>query len=249
MQANRKICLDTETTGLYTKDGERITEIGCVELINDIATGKTYQVYMNPEKPLSKESIEICGHDDAFFADKPKFAEIYDSFVEFIADSPIIAHNANFDIGFINYEFSLLGKEKLTNEVIDTLTIARKKYPGQKVNLDALCKRFNVDNSRRTYHGALLDAELLSEVYLHLIGGVEKELMSEEEHATMSSDPEQAFQQLLKEIQARPVRQARDFHVSEEELAKHEEFLSTKFKGEVLWHLPPEGEETTAENK
>ena len=173
----REIVLDTETTGLSPDNGDRIVEIGCVELINHLPTNNTYQVYLNPEKDMDPGAEKVHGLTNEFLLDKPKFIEIADSFLEFIGDSNLIAHNADFDINFLNSELVRAKKDKINNDrVVDTLKIARSKFPGARNSLDALCKRFFVDNSNRSLHGALLDSELLAEVYLELVGGKEPDL-------------------------------------------------------------------------
>jgi len=168
----REIVLDTETTGLDARSGDRIIEIACVELLNHLPTGRAWQSYVNPEREVSVAAVDVHGITDSFLKDKPVFAEIVSDFMEFIADSPLVIHNAEFDIGFINVELERLGFAKLpAARAIDTVQIARRKFPGAPASLDALCKRFEIDNSERTKHGALLDAELLADVYLELIGG------------------------------------------------------------------------------
>ena len=173
----REIVLDTETTGLSPDNGDRIVEIGCVELINHVPTNNTYQVYLNPEKDMDPGAEKVHGLTNEFLLDKPKFIEIADSFLDFIGDSNLIAHNADFDINFLNSELVRAKKDKINNDrVVDTLKIARSKFPGARNSLDALCKRFFVDNSNRSLHGAILDSELLAEVYLELVGGKEPDL-------------------------------------------------------------------------
>jgi len=165
----KEIVLDTETTGLSVREGHRIVEIGCIELENLIPTKKTFHQYLNPERKVSEKALEIHGYTDDFLSNKKKFSEISDEFLSFIKDKRLIIHNAEFDLAHINNELSLLGIQKIKNEVIDTLTLARDKFPGSSVNLDALCKRFRIDNSRRVHHTALIDCELLSKVYVNLI--------------------------------------------------------------------------------
>jgi DNA polymerase III subunit epsilon len=168
----REIVLDTETTGTDHAKGDRVIEIGCVELLNHIPTGKTYHVYINPQCPVSAGAFAVHGLSDDFLADKPVFAAIADGFVSFIGDAHLVIHNAAFDIGFLNAEFARTGHKALNlSDVVDTLTMARRKHPGAANNLDALCSRYGIDNSRRTKHGALLDAEILAEVYIELLGG------------------------------------------------------------------------------
>ena len=169
----REIVLDTETTGLDPKTGDRIVEIGCVELLNMLPTGNNYHVYINPERDMPQEAFRVHGLSSKFLSDKPVFSEIYKGFLDFIGnESNIIIHNAEFDMRFINAEFERLGIASINKErIIDTLLIARKKHPGASNSLDALCKRYGIDNSKRTQHGALLDSEILAEVYLELRGG------------------------------------------------------------------------------
>ncbi len=172
MKKNRQIVLDTETTGLSPENGDRIVEIGCIELINFVPTSKTFQQYINPDRKMSEGAFRVSGISDSFLSDKPKFEEIYEDFLKFIDDSPIVAHNAQFDLGFINSELRKINEEYfISNEIIDTLSLAKKKYPGAQASLDALCKRFQIDTSQRDKHGALLDANLLVDVYIELIGG------------------------------------------------------------------------------
>ncbi|MAA76461.1 MAG: DNA polymerase III subunit epsilon [Rhodobiaceae bacterium] len=168
----REIILDTETTGISPDDGDRIVEIGCLEVDHQVPTGRTFQCYLNPERPMSQGAANITGITDTFLRDKPKFADKVDDFLAFIADSKLVMHNAPFDMGFLNHELALLGRPALDNDrVIDTLEIARTKFAGAKNDLNSLCRRFGVDNSGREKHGALLDSELLAEVYLELKGG------------------------------------------------------------------------------
>lgn len=168
----REIVLDTETTGLDPASGDRIVEIGCVELFNRIPSGQTYQVYLNPERDMPEEAFRVHGISAEFLADKPKFAEIAEALLAFLGDAPLIAHNAEFDIRFINAELTAHGFAMLAAErVIDTLALARRRHPGAANSLDALCQRYGIDLSRRSKHGALLDAEILAEVYAELLGG------------------------------------------------------------------------------
>ncbi|TAL02366.1 MAG: DNA polymerase III subunit epsilon [Rhodospirillaceae bacterium] len=170
----REIILDTETTGLNPKTGDRIVEIGCFELMNHMPTGRTYHVYLNPERDMPPEAERVHGLSNAFLADKPIFATIAEEFLAFIADAPLVAHNANFDLGFVNAELERVGRNRLPpDRTIDTVDLARRKFPGAQASLDALCRRFQIDTTHRTKHGALLDAELLARVYLELIGGRE----------------------------------------------------------------------------
>ena len=173
----KEIILDTETTGLSVKDGHRIVEIGCIELDDLIPTKKIFHFYLNPERKVSQEAFRVHGYSDDFLSDKKKFSEIASDFLEFIDGKKIIIHNAEFDIAHINNELEIAGKEKITNtNVIDTLDIARNKFPGSAISLDALCKRFRIDNSKREKHTALIDCELLSKVYINLIDQKEPKL-------------------------------------------------------------------------
>ena len=168
----REIVLDTETTGLDPSTGDRIVEIGAVELFNHLPTGKTFHKYLNPERNMPEEAQAVHGLTEEFLKDKPVFSQIADDFLDFIKGSKLVIHNASFDMKFINAELALARKTTLPSDIaIDTLGIARKKFPGSPASLDALCRRFNIDNSARTLHGALLDSEILAEVYLELIGG------------------------------------------------------------------------------
>lgn len=169
---SREVVLDTETTGVEARSGDRIVEIGCVELINNCPTGRTFHTYLNPERPMSEGAFAIHGLSDSFLADKPKFAAISDDLIDFIADSRLVIHNAPFDVGFLDMEFAKVGKPRLQLErVFDTLVMARRKHPGASNSLDALCSRYGIDKSKRVKHGALLDAEILSDVYIELLGG------------------------------------------------------------------------------
>lgn len=167
----REIVLDTETTGLSPASGDRIVEIGCVELINHIPTGQNFHVYLNPQRDMPEEAFRVHGLSEEFLADKPLFRDEAENFLKFISDGTLVIHNAPFDMGFLNAELEKMGQGQLKNPVIDTVQVARKVHPGARVSLDALCKHYGIDNSRRTLHGALLDSEILAEVYLELIGG------------------------------------------------------------------------------
>lgn len=173
----REIVLDTETTGLDPLKGDRLVEIGCVELSNRFITGQTFHCYLNPQRAMNPDAFKVHGLSDAFLADKPLFADVIDAFLEFIGDSPLVIHNASFDMGFINAELKRIGRPPIGNErVVDTLILARRRYPGVPNTLDALCTRFGIDTSRRTKHGALLDSELLADVYSELSGGRQSSL-------------------------------------------------------------------------
>ncbi|MDT0594202.1 DNA polymerase III subunit epsilon [Glaciecola petra] len=190
----RQIVLDTETTGIDPKQGHRIIEIGCVELVNRKLTGETFHVYVNPEREIEQEAIDVHGITNEYLVDKPKFTEIASDFIDFIKGAELIIHNAPFDVGFMDHEFALtrqnLPKTSDICAVLDTLVMARRMRPGQKNNLDALCKYYNVDNSRRTYHGALLDSEILAEVYLYMTGGQTKLSLASGQEETNSDGME-----------------------------------------------------------
>ena len=165
----KEIVLDTETTGLSVKEGHRIVEIGCIELDNLIPTKKKFHCYLNPERKVSEKAFKVHGYSDSFLSDKMKFREIADDFLRFIKDKRLIIHNAEFDLSHLNNELQIIGKNKIDNEVIDTVSLARNKFPGSQISLDALCKRYRIDNSKRVQHTALIDCDLLSKVYINLI--------------------------------------------------------------------------------
>lgn len=218
----REIVFDTETTGLDPFQGDRVVEIGCIELLNHVPTGRVYHQYINPERSMSEEVIAVHGLTEEFLSDKPTFKEIADEFLAFIGlDSRLVAHNASFDMKFLNAELSWVGKEAIGYErVIDTLVLARKKFPGARVNLNELCKRFHIDNSARIMHGALLDSELLAEVYLELIGGREPGLILEKK---TNSIQKQTVQKM--DIKNRSFKEARSFPASQDEVNQHIEFI------------------------
>ena len=165
----KEVVLDTETTGISVKEGHRIVEIGCIELDNLIPTKNNFHYYLNPERKVSEQAFKIHGYSDEFLSKQKKFRDISEDFLNFIKDKKLIIHNAEFDIEHLNNELSKIGKNKITNEIVDTLSLARDKFPGSSANLDALCKRYNIDNSKRTHHTALIDCDLLSKVYINLI--------------------------------------------------------------------------------
>ena len=165
----KEIVLDTETTGLSVRDGHRIVEIGCVELENLIPTGNKFHCYLNPERKVSEKALEVHGYNDEFLSNKKKFNEIVDEFLNFIENKKLIIHNAEFDLSHLNNELKIAGKKKINNKIVDTLILARDKFPGSSISLDALCKRYRIDNSKRTQHTALIDCDLLAKVYINLI--------------------------------------------------------------------------------
>jgi len=213
----REVAPDTETTGLDPLAGNRVVEIGCIELVNMVATGRSLQLYLNPEMPMPAGAQEVHGLTDEFLADKPLFADKVDELLEFLGDAQLVIHNAQFDLGFLNAELERAGKPRLANDYVDTVSMARRKFPGQRASLDALCERFSIDNTKRTKHGALLDSELLAEVYLELSGGRQRDL---------GLAPEMAATGLAGFMATRrPVRPARPHAASPAELAAHAEFL------------------------
>jgi DNA polymerase-3 subunit epsilon len=221
----REIVLDTETTGLDPLKGDRIVEIGCVELDNHMPTGKTFQIYLNPERDMPSEAAMVHGLTSEFLADKPVFAEKVDDFLTFIGDSMLVIHNASFDMNFLNAELTRVGYKRLPmDRSTDTVAMARRMFPGAPASLDALCKRFGVDASGRKIHGALLDAQLLAEVYLELRGGRQPDLAIAAIDGVTTD---------INEARAREHRVAREHTASEEEIAAHEEFL-TQLK-DPLW--------------
>ena len=218
----REIVFDTETTGFDPKKGDRMVEIGCVEMINRVETGRTYHAYFNPERDMPAEAEAVHGLSSAFLADKPLFAACAQDFLDFIEDSPMVAHNAGFDFNFINAELAMIGLPEVGRDrMVDTVALAKVKHPGAKVSLDALCSRYGIDRSHRTKHGALLDAELLAQVYVELRGGrqIGLELVAE-------------TTEIVSEVRVlvrkdRPFRQPRPHAATEEELAVHAEFLKS----------------------
>jgi DNA polymerase-3 subunit epsilon len=224
----REIVLDTETTGLSPNDGDRLVEIGCVELINHIPSGKTHHVYINPERSMPEEAFRVHGLSDEFLKDKPLFSAVVDDFLAFIGDGTLVIHNAPFDMGFLNAELQKAGRERLTNEVIDTVMVARKKHPGARVSLDALCKHYGIDNSRRTLHGALLDSEILAEVYLELIGGKQVSL------ALIADAGNEGADALLQRVPARPRPVPLPSRVTAAEAEAHFAFLA-KMGDSAIW--------------
>jgi len=227
----REIVLDTETTGLSPEKGHRVVEIGCVELLNHVPTKNNFQVYLNPEREMDEGAQRVHGLTNEFLLDKPRFKEIADEFIAFVGDSKIIAHNASFDINFLNSELLKVGKNKILDDrVVDTLRMAREKFPGARNSLDALCKRFLVDNSNRTLHGALLDSELLAEVYLELIGGKEPDLALLVERKSKNQDPDEKHKGVV-EKRDKKLEQ----RLTKDEELNHKAFIET-FKEKPLWY-------------
>ncbi|MGB0719591.1 MAG: DNA polymerase III subunit epsilon [Bdellovibrionales bacterium] len=213
----REIALDTETTGMDPTTGDRIIEIGAVEMFNHIPTGQSLQLYINPERDIPAEATAVHGITNDFVKDKPVFSQVFDEFIAFLGkDSKLVIHNAEFDMKFINHELAAVGHPAISwSRVIDTLAIARKKFPGSPANLDALCRRFGIDNSDRTYHGALLDSELLAEVYLELLGGRQHGLGLAAQSQKAADDAAQTKRA------ARKFRDPRPHNASEDERTAH----------------------------
>jgi len=225
----REIVLDTETTGFEPEQGDRIVEIGAVELFNHMPTGRTFHEYINPERAMPQEAFEVHGLGDDFLRDKPKFAAVGQKFLSFVGDAKLVIHNAAFDMKFLNAELGWLGLTKLPwEQAIDTLAIARKRFPGSPASLDALCRRFGIDNSSRTLHGALLDSEILAEVYLELIGGRQPDLvLTPADHPTNGVKGAQAWR-------ARPRPTPLPPRVTDAETAAHTAFVAAMGDG-ALW--------------
>ena len=215
----REIVLDTETTGISVKDGHRIVEIGCIELENLIPTKNKFHFYLNPERKVSEQAFKIHGYSDEFLSKQKKFNEIVNEFLEFIKDKRLIIHNAEFDLTHLNNELKLLGSEKVDNEVIDTLVLARDKFPGSQISLDALCKRFKIDNSRRVTHTALIDCDLLAKVYINLIDQKEPSL-----NFQAINDQYEKKDEIILNYYKKIVKP------SETEKNKHKEYLKNKLK-------------------
>ncbi|MEX0342800.1 MAG: DNA polymerase III subunit epsilon [Erythrobacter sp.] len=222
----REIVFDTETTGLDPKTGDRMVEIGCIEMVNLVPTGESYHAYFNPERDMPAGAEAVHGLSAAFLADKPLFRDLAGELLDFIGDSPLVAHNAGFDFGFLNAELTLVDREPVcTSRMVDTVALARKRHPGAKLSLDALCSRYGIDRSHRVKHGALLDAELLAQVYVELRGGrqIGLELASE----TIATASVQVAETIaVRHAPARPRREPRPHSASEAELARHREFVA-----------------------
>jgi len=215
----REVVLDTETTGISVREGHRIVEIGCIELENLIPTKNRFHCYLNPERKVSEKALDVHGYTDEFLAKQIKFSEIGDKFLEFIKDKRLIIHNAEFDLGHLNNELSIFGKKKITNEVIDTLILARDKFPGSPVSLDALCKRYRIDNSNRTQHTALIDCDLLAKVYINLIDQKEPTLNFQNQDADTKDKNNTKVSYFKKVIKP-----------SEKETLNHKEYLKNHLK-------------------
>jgi DNA polymerase-3 subunit epsilon len=215
----KEIVLDTETTGISIKEGHRIVEIGCIELENLIPTNNKFHCYLNPERKVSEKALEVHGYTDEFLATQKKFSDIGQQFLEFIKNKRLIIHNADFDLGHLNNELAILGKKKIENEIVDTLILARDKFPGSPVSLDALCKRYRVDNSRRTQHTALIDCDLLAKVYINLIDQKEPTLNFQSEEAEIKKKNNTIINYYKKIVVP-----------TDEELKKHRDYLKNNLK-------------------
>ena len=215
----KEIVLDTETTGISVKEGHRVVEIGCIELDNLIPTKNRFHCYLNPERKVSEKALEVHGYSDKFLSDKKKFGEIVDEFLAFIKDKKLIIHNAEFDLAHLNNELKIQGKEILKNEIVDTLVLARNKFPGSSISLDALCRRYRIDNSKRVQHTALIDCDLLAKVYINLLDQKEPKLnfLNQENEITVESQKKILY---FKKV----------VPISKEELLKHNNYLKSKLK-------------------
>ena len=214
----KEIVLDTETTGISVAEGHRVVEIGCLELDDLIPTKRKFHCYLNPERKVSEQALKVHGYNDEFLSKQKKFKEIGKEFLEFIKNKRLIIHNAEFDLAHLNNELKLFGKEKIDNEIVDTLTLAREKFPGSQVSLDALCKRFNVDNSRRVTHTALIDCDLLAKVYINLIDQKEPTLdfQNNQQNDLSINSKADYFKKIIKP--------------SVDELKKHKDYLQKNLK-------------------
>ena len=214
----KEVVLDTETTGLSVKDGHRIVEIGCIEIENLIPTKKNFHCYLNPERKVSEQAFEVHGYSDDFLSKQKKFAEVVDEFLEFINGKRLVIHNAEFDLGHLNNELLILGKKKINNEIVDTLVLARDKFPGSSINLDSLCKRYRIDNSRRTKHTALIDCDLLAKVYINLLDQKEPTLdfQSEKKITENNNENIQYYKKVIKP--------------SDKEISLHQAYLKNNLK-------------------
>ena len=215
----KEIVLDTETTGISVKEGHRIIEIGCLELDNLIPTNRKFHCYLNPERSVSEDAYKIHGYSNEFLSDKKKFVDVVEEFLSFIKGKRLIIHNADFDLSHLNNELKLLKKNKIDNEIVDTLVLARDKFPGSSISLDALCKKYRIDNSKRTHHTALLDCDLLAKVYINLIDQKEPVLNFQNNDETSENSGNSNVVYFKKVIKP-----------SEEELKKHKKFLSENLK-------------------
>ena len=215
----KEIILDTETTGLSTKEGHRIVEIGCIELVNLVPTKNRFHCYLNPGRKVSEKALEVHGYTDEFLSKQKSFDQIVDQFLNFIKEKRLVIHNADFDLSHLNNEMKILGKEKIKNEIVDTLTLARNKFPGSSISLDALCKRYRIDNSKRSKHTALIDCDLLAKVYINLLDQKEPTLQfhnNDRENKENSNEKVNYFKKVI--------------YPSEIEIEKHKRYLKKDLK-------------------
>ncbi len=215
-----EVVLDTETTGLSTKEGHRVIEIGCIELDNLIPTSKKFHCYINPERKVSEKAFEVHGYSDEFLSSKKKFKDVASEFLNFVENKKLIIHNAEFDLSHLNNELSIIGKGKLTNDVVDTLILARNKFPGSQISLDALCKRYRIDNSKREKHTAIIDCELLSKVYINLIDQKEPSLNFQDFEANSLKKDQNGVLSYSKKL----------IYPNDTEIKLHKQFLKTNLK-------------------
>ena len=215
----KEVVLDTETTGISVRDGHRLVEIGCIELDNLIPTKNKFHCYLNPERKVSEKALEVHGYTDEFLAKQKKFLDVVEKFLSFIGDKKLIIHNAEFDLSHLNNELAILGKKKLENKIVDTLILARDKFPGSPVSLDALCKRYRIDNSRRTQHTALIDCDLLAKVYINLIDQKEPTLNFQSEESKINQNKNTSTNYFKKIVIP-----------TDDELKRHKEYLKNNLK-------------------
>ena len=215
----KEIILDTETTGISVKEGHRVIEIGCIELDNLIPTKNRFHCYLNPERKVSEQAFKVHGYDDSFLSKQKTFDEVVEEFLKFINNKRLIIHNAEFDLSHLNNELKLLGKKKIDNEIVDTLILAREKFPGSQINLDALCKRFRIDNSRRVTHTALIDCDLLFKVYINLIDQKEPTLNFQEKSPLLQNNKSENLKYFRRIVKP-----------TEDELNKHKQYLKQYLK-------------------
>ena len=215
----KEVVLDTETTGISVKEGHRIVEIGCIELDNLIPTKNRFHCYLNPERKVSEKALEVHGYTDEFLSDKKKFSQVVDEFLKFVEGKRLIIHNAEFDLSHLNNELKILGKDSLKNEVVDTLVLARNKFPGSSISLDALCKKYGIDNSIRTQHTALIDCDLLAKVYINLIDQKEPTLNFQKEELKINQNKNINTNYFKKVVTP-----------TTDELKKHKEYLENNLK-------------------
>ena len=215
----KEVILDTETTGISVKDGHRIVEIGCIELDNLLPTNNKFHCYLNPERKVSEKALEVHGYTDEFLSSKKKFKEVVDDFLSFIEGKKLIIHNAEFDLGHLNHELKLVGKDKIKNQVVDTLALARDKFPGSSISLDALCKRYKIDNSKRNQHTALVDCDLLAKVYINLTDQKEPTLNFQNSDLTVNDHTKEKILYFKKVVKP-----------SAEEIQNHQKYLKTSLK-------------------